>query len=945
MAAFLIEQTPTTVMKKLFLLDAFALIYRAHFAFVKRPMINSKDMNVSAVLGFTNTLWELLSKEQPTHIAVVFDLPQPTFRHEMYEPYKANREKQPEDITLALPYIKKIVKAFNIPVASCVGYEADDVIGTLAKQAEKEGFQVYMMTPDKDYAQLVSENVFLYKPARMGNSIAVLGVEEVLAKWQIKRIDQVIDILGLQGDAVDNIPGIRGVGAKTAVKLLEQFDSIEGILANTDQLKGKQREKVEAGRADALLSKELATIKLDCPIQFDAKSYELEPYDRDKLQELFAELEFRTLAKRILGSESGLAPAKQKDLFGNTIGNTIASKISRSAKQVSATQTATIETVEHNYQLIETAEQRATLIKTLQKSSIFCFDTETTGLNTSEAELVGIAFSIKKNEAFYVPLPVDQVEAKAVIGEFKAVLEDPDIEKIGQNIKYDVLMLRWYDIHVQGKYWDTMIMHYLLAPHNRHNLTYLSETYLNYTPVAIESLIGKKGKNQLTMRDVEGEKIKEYAGEDADITWQIQQILYKELAAEPELLQLYEEIEEPLIDVLAEIEYHGVNLDVPFLNEYSLVLDQQITEMKAQIYAAAGLENFNLDSPKQVGEVLFGKLEIPYRWRKTKTGQYSTNEEKLSELAVNHEIVANLLRYRSLAKLKSTYVDALPRLVSSRTGHLHSSFNQALTLTGRLSSQNPNLQNIPVRTEMGREIRKAFIPKDDNHTLLAADYSQIELRLVAEISGDEAMLQAFQDGLDIHTATASRIYGVGLDEVTKEMRYGAKTVNFAIVYGAGATNLAKSLGIRRAEATHLIEQYFNEFKGLKQYMESVVEQARKDGYVTTLKGRRRYLRDLDSRNSMVRSHAERNAINTPIQGTAADMIKIAMIHIYKAIQEEGLGLKMISQVHDELIFDVPKEELERAKVLIEDKMKYALPNLKVPILVGMDTGDNWLEAH
>lgn len=927
-------------MKKLFLLDAFALIYRAHFAFIKRPMINSKDMNVSAVLGFTNTLWDLLSKEQPTHIAVVFDLPQPTFRHEMYIPYKANREKQPEDITTALPYIKQIVEAFNIPVASCVGYEADDVIGTLAKQAEQEGFQVYMMTPDKDYAQLVSENIFLYKPARMGNGISVMGVEEVLKKWQIKRVDQVIDILGLQGDAVDNIPGIRGIGAKTAVKLLDQFDSIEGILANTDQLKGKQKEKIEAGRADALLSKELATIKLDCPIQFDATRYELEPYDRVKLQELFAELEFRTLAKRILGEASGKAPAKNKDLFGNVVEE----KISRAAKTVNVTQTTTIETIAHHYQLVETAAQRAALISKLKESKVFCFDTETTGLNPSEAELVGIAFSIKEKEAYYVPLPENQEEAKAIVWEFKGVLEDASIEKIGQNIKYDVLMLRWYEVYVAGKYWDTMIMHYLLAPHNRHNLTYLSETYLNYTPVAIESLIGKKGKNQLTMRDVSEEKIKEYAGEDADITWQIQQILYKELAAEPELLQLYEEIEEPLIDVLAEIEYHGVNLDVPFLNEYSLVLEREIESIKEKIYTAAEVE-FNLDSPKQVGEVFFGKLEIPYRWRKTKTGQYSTNEEKLSELAVEHEIVADLLKYRSLAKLKSTYVDALPKLVSSRTAHLHSSFNQALTQTGRLSSQNPNLQNIPVRTEMGREIRKAFIPRDEDHTLLAADYSQIELRLVAEISGDEAMLQAFQEGLDIHTATAARIYGVEMEEVTKEMRYAAKTVNFAIIYGAGATNLAKSLSIKRAEATQLIEQYFNEYQGLKKYMEEVVEQARKDGYVTTLKGRRRYLRDLDSRNSMVRSHAERNAINTPIQGTAADMIKVAMIDIYNTIKEKGLATKMISQVHDELIFDVPKEELEEAKVLIEEKMKNALPDLKVPILVGMDTGENWLEAH
>jgi len=930
-------------MKKLFLLDAFALIYRAHFAFIKNPLINSKGVNTSAITGFTNTLWDILQKEKPSHIAVVFDLPTPTFRHEMYEPYKAQREAQPEDITIAIPYIKKIIEAFNIPVAFCEGYEADDVIGTLAKQAEKEGFDVYMMTPDKDYAQLVSEKIFMYKPRRFGKGVEIMGVPEVLEKWQIKRVDQVIDILGLQGDAVDNIPGIRGIGAKTAVKLLALYDSIEGLLEHAHELKGKQREKVEAGREDALMSKKLATIAVNCPIQFDAKVYEVEEINREALQSLFSELEFRTLTKRILG-----APAKsaqpgnvQTDLFGNVI----ATKATKSVPvaPVASIVSKSIENVEHTYHLVDTKEARTDLIAKLSKEKSFCFDTETTGLNTSEAQLVGIAFSWKVKEAYYVPIPANQTKAMAIVQEFKGLLENPDIDKIGQNIKYDVLMLRWYDIQVKGKYWDTMLMHYVLEPGNRHNLNYLSETYLDYAPVSIESLIGKKGKNQMTMRDIDVERVKEYAGEDADITLQVKLELDKLL--EGDLLNLYNEVEEPLIDVLVEIEYNGVNLDVPFLENYSKVLDKEIVSIKKKIFDAAELNTFNLDSPKQVGEVLFGKLEIPYRWKKTKTGQFSTNEEKLSELAKDHEIVADLLTYRSLAKLKSTYVDALPKLVSSRTKRIHSSFNQALTATGRLSSQNPNLQNIPIRSERGREVRKAFIPKDENHILLAADYSQIELRLVAEISGDEAMIKAFQDGLDIHKATAARIYDVAIDEVTKEQRYNAKTVNFSIIYGAGATNLSKNLGIKRTEAKKLIEQYFEQYEGLKKYMEAVVEQAREDGYVTTLKGRRRYLRYLNSRNSMMRSHDERNAINTPIQGSAADMIKLAMIKIHKALKDGGLKTKMTSQVHDELIFDVPRDELEQVKLLVDENMRTALEYLQVPILVGMDTGANWLEAH
>ncbi|MCH2023965.1 MAG: DNA polymerase I [Saprospiraceae bacterium] len=926
-------------MKKLFLLDAFALIYRAHFAFIRNPLINSKGMNVSAITGFTNTLWDVLQKEKPSHIAVVFDLPGPTFRHDMYEPYKAQREAQPEDITLSIPYIKKIIKAFNIPVAFCEGYEADDVIGTLAKQAEKEGFEVYMMTPDKDYAQLVSEKIFMYKPARFGNGVEVLGKKEILEKWQIKRIDQVIDILGLQGDAVDNIPGIRGIGAKTAVKLLEQYDNIEGLLEHAHELKGKQREKVEAGREDALISKKLATIAIDCPIQFDAQNYKVEPFNRPDLQDIFNELEFRRLSKRILGESTPKAKV-QYDLFGNVVESSAPKSIGQKPGSIVPNH---IDNVEHSYHLVDSKQARADLINKLLKGKTFCFDTETTGLNTSEAELVGIAFSIKAKEAYYVPVPSNQEDAKNLVMEFKDVFENPSIDKIGQNIKYDILMLKWYGINVKGKYWDTMIMHYVLEPQSRHNLNYLSETYLKYAPVSIESLIGKKGKNQLNMRDIPVEKVKEYAAEDADITLQIKLELDKLLQGE--LLNLYNEIEEPLIDVLVEIEYNGVNLDVPFLNSYSKVLDDQITETKKKIFDAAGLNTFNLDSPKQVGDVLFNKMEIPYRWSKTKTGQFSTNEEKLSELALEHEVVADLLIYRSLAKLKSTYVDALPKLVSSRTNRIHSSFNQALTATGRLSSQNPNLQNIPIRSERGKEVRKAFVAKDNDHILLAADYSQIELRLVAEISGDEAMLKAFQDGLDIHKATAARIYGISIDAVNKEQRYNAKTVNFSIIYGAGATNLSKNLGIKRTEAKKLIDQYFNEYQGLKTYMETVVNSARELGYVSTLKGRRRYLRDINSRNGMVRAGAERNAINTPIQGSAADMIKLAMIKIHKALKDGGFKTKMTSQVHDELIFDVPKEELDRVKPIIDENMRNSLENLKVPILVGIDTGVNWLEAH
>ncbi|MCH2042778.1 MAG: DNA polymerase I [Saprospiraceae bacterium] len=932
-------------MKKLFLLDAYALIYRAHFAFIKRPLINSKGFNVSAISGFVSTLWDVLQKEKPSHIAVAFDMPALTFRHEMYEPYKANREEQPEDITRSIPIIKNIVKAFNIPVVEKAGFEADDIIGTLAKQAEKEGFQVYMMTPDKDYAQLVTDKVFLYKPARMGKGIDVFGVKEVLEKWQVQSTEQIIDLLGLQGDAVDNIPGVRGVGPKTAVKLLAQYGTIENILKNTHELKGKQRERLETDKEAALLSKKLATIKTDVDVTFDAESYQHSEYNYDKLLEYFKELEFRTLTKRIVylqqKGQTDTPQNVQTDLFGNPIST--AQKAESKMSSALAIVDKNIDNVEHNYHLIDTADKRQELIQTLNQQKVFCFDTETTGIDANRAELVGIAFSFKAHEAYYVPLPKEREAALKLITEFKEVLENPKIEKIGQNLKYDLLILRWYDIKVQGKFWDTMLMHYVLEPEKRHNMTYLSETYLNYAPVPIEKLIGKKGKNQLSMRDVDLDKVKEYAAEDADITFQLKEVLDKLL--KEEIRMLYEEVEEPLITILADIEYNGVNLDVPFLSEYEKIIDTDIQEMKKAIFDAANGLKFNLDSPKQVGEVFFNQLKIPYRWKKTKTGQYSTNESKLTELAEDNKIVADLLEYRSLAKLKSTYIDALPRLVNPKTNRIHSSFNQALTVTGRLSSQNPNLQNIPIRSAKGKEIRKAFVPKDAAHTLIAADYSQIELRLIAEISKDEAMLEAFQSGQDIHKATAARIFDVPIDEVTKEQRYRAKTVNFSIIYGAGATNLSKNLEIKRSEAQQLIEQYFKQYSGIKSYMENVVNQARIDGYVTTLKGRRRYLRDLNSKNSMVRSHAERNAVNTPIQGTAADMIKLAMIQVQAALEKGKFKTKMILQVHDELVFDVPNAELEKVKPIIEEAMRTALKGLKVPILVGIDTGQNWLEAH
>ena len=928
--------------KKLFLLDGHALVYRAHFAFINRPLINSKGINTSAITGFVRSLWDILTNQKPTHIAVSFDPKGKTFRHEMFTEYKANRDAQPEDISIALPIIQEILKGFRIPVIIQPNYEADDVIGTLAKQAEKEGFDVYMVTPDKDYAQLVSDKVYMYKPARMGNGIEILGAKEVMTKWDIQRVDQVIDVLGLQGDAVDNIPGVPGIGPKTAVKLLKLYDSVDGILANVEELKGKQKENLITFADQARLSKELATIKLDVPIQFDASTYILEEFDKPKLEGLFKELEFRSLAIQILGqAEKKSTVGVQQDLFSGFASNT--PKQNEAAEKKYAVVDKNIDNVTHEYILIDTLEKRKSLLTDLLQQNHISYDTETTGIDAHQAELVGLSFAWEAHKAYYVPVPNNQDEAKAIVAEFKEVLEHPEIEKIGQNIKYDNIMLKWYGVSVSGPMFDTMIAHYLSEPDLRHKLDYLTEAYLEYKMVPIEQLIGKRGKNQLTMRDVPLDKIVEYAGEDADLTLQLKSIL-ADMLVENEIESVYRDIEEPLINVLRDMEYNGVRINPDFLKNYSVELGEIIHDKEIEIYKQAG-SSFNISSPKQVGEILFDRLKIPYRWRKTSSGQYSTDVTKLTELATKHDIVNHILEYRKIAKLKSTYVDSLPQLINPRTGRIHSNFNQARAATGRLSSDNPNLQNIPIRDQAGREIRKAFEPRDKDHILLAADYSQIELRLIAEISQDKAMMEAFVAGNDFHTATAAKVYSVPYDDVTPDQRRNAKTVNFSITYGAGATNLSRQLDISRVEAKDLIDTYFEQYNGLKQYMDDTVNYAREHGYVKTLMGRRRTLRDIESRNGMLRSNAERMAINTPIQGTAADLIKIAMINIHKALIKGNYRTKMIMQVHDELVFDVYKPELEEIKSMVEDQMKNAMPDLKVPILVSMDTGENWLEAH
>ncbi|MCQ6961387.1 DNA polymerase I [Mucilaginibacter aquariorum] len=936
-------------MKKLFLLDGMALIYRAHFALSKNPRFTSAGLNTSAVMGFTNTLLEVLRKEKPTHMAVVFDTDAPTERHTEYEKYKAHRETMPEDLSKALPYIFKVVLGFNIPLITSDGYEADDIIGTLAKKAEQKGYQVYCMTPDKDFAQLVSENIRIYKPARMGNGMEILGVKEVLEKWEIERPEQVIDILGLWGDAVDGIPGIPGVGEKTAKTLIKQYGSVEEIIAHSHELKGKLRENVEQYAEQGLLSKRLATINLNSPVELDEAGLEMCAPSKDLLEPLFAELEFRTLGRRVFGDDFSITETRavsvQTDLFGNPVADgrtTLEVDVQDIYEAPTPVDIKNINTIEHEYILADTFEKRAELINILKQQKSFCFDTETTGTDANQCELVGLSFAVKHYQAWYVPVPVDEQEIIKIVAEFKPVFEDPNIGKIGQNLKFDILMLKWYDVEMKGDLFDTMMAHYVIDPDTRHNMDILSENYLQYKPVSITELIGPKGKNQGNMRDVEIEKIKDYAAEDADVTLQLKTVFEPKIK-EVEAENLLHNIENPLIYVLADIEHEGVRIDHETLKEFSKLLETDIAVLEKTVFEKAGVR-FNIASPKQLGEVLFEKLMLDPKAKKTKTGQYQTGEDVLLSLAAKSDIVRDILDFRQLQKLKSTYVDALPTMVNAKTGRIHTSYNQAVAATGRLSSNNPNLQNIPIRTERGREVRKAFIPRDENHSIVSADYSQIELRIIAEISKDPNMRQAFIDNIDIHTATAAKVYGVGIDEVDTTQRRNAKAVNFGIIYGQSAFGLSQNLGIPRKEAAEIIENYFAQYPGIKQYMADTMNFARENGYVCTLMGRRRYLRDINSANQTVRGFAERNAINAPIQGSAADMIKIAMINIHREFKALKLDARMTMQVHDELVFDVPNHEIEIVKPIILEKMKNAIKT-EVPIMVEIGTGLNWLEAH
>ena len=918
--------------KTLYLLDGMALVYRGHFAMIRNPRMTSKGLNTSTLFVFANTILDILGNTKPSHLAVVFDTPEPTFRDEIYKEYKAQREKMPEDISSALPYIDQMCEAFNVPVIRKPGYEADDVIGTLAKIAEKDGFTTYMVTPDKDYAQLVSNKTFISKPGRTGDGAEILGVPEILKQWEIERVDQVIDMLGLMGDSSDNVPGIPGIGPKTAQKLIAQYGSVEGLLDHVDELKGKQKENVETYREQALLSKELVTIHLNVPMDLGLDNLAVKKRDEQKLKTLFAELEFSTLGKRLFGNDFNV-DQQQISLFGEETALADVSKYK------------TIANVEHEYHLIDTPKKRAALIEKLAQQKTFCFDTETTGLNPRTCALLGLAFSFQPHTGYYVPIPEDPDENKAVLEEFRGILENPDTEKIGHNLKFDLAVLLWQGVWVQGPVFDTMLAAYVTAPEMRRGMDSLSLALLGYEPIKIESLIGKKekGKEQKTLREVPLDKVAEYAAEDADITLQLSEALRPKIK-EMGQTRVFEDIECPLVSVLAQMEYEGIRMEASVIEALSEDLKDELVAIRERIYDLAD-ETFNLNSPKQLGEILFDKLKLDPNARRTaRTKQYQTGESILQRLAHKHEIVEQILMYRTYSKLKSTYLDMLPGTVFKNTGRVHTHYEQAVTATGRLQSHGPNLQNIPIRTEKGREIRKAFVPRNENYTLLSADYSQIELRVAAELSRDEEMHRAFREGLDIHAATAMKIYGLDERNVTEDMRRQAKTVNFGIIYGISAFGLAQRLNIPRFEAGKLIEQYFEQFAGAKKYMDDTIDFAREHGYVETMTGRRRYLRDIHSRNATTRKSAERNAINSRIQGSAADMIKIAMRRVQDALFERDLKTRMLLQVHDELVFDMHKDEADIVMPLIEDAMKNALP-MSVPIVVEMGMGNTWLEAH
>ena len=952
--------------KKLFLLDALALVFRAYYALIRNPRITSKGKNTNAQFGFTNTLLELINNQKPTHLAVCFDTEAPTERHTDYQEYKANRQEAPEDLLAALPDIKRIIKGFNLPVVELDGYEADDVIGTLSKQAAKAGYEVFMVTSDKDYGQLVNDKVKIYKPGYQGGDVEIMGPKEVCEKWNIKDVSQVIDVLGLMGDAVDNIPGIAGVGEKTAAKLLAEFETLENVVNNAANIKGKLGEKVAAGKDLAILSKKLATIITNVPVQFHEEDFRVREMNKDALREVFAELEFKTLGKRVLGEEFAITVAGgkefikkeqavgvQTDLFGNIVETAPGPAITVSQAPANGSDSAeaisvsrNIHNTPHSYEVVQEDSDIKKLVSLLKKYDEICFDTETTGIDANNAELVGLSFSVKSAEAWYIPCPADQKKTREILKLFESLFNDKSKIWIGQNTKYDLLMLKWYDVELKGKIFDTMLAHYVIEPDGKRGMDQLSAKYLGYEPVHIEELIGKKGKSgQGSMRDVELEKIKEYAAEDADITLQLKQIFLPQLK-EKEVEKVFYEVENPLVKVLTDMEYEGVKIDEEFLKDYSKELEKDAKKSEESVYKLAGVR-FNLASPKQLGEVLFDKLKLDPSAKKTKTGQYQTGEDVLLKLAAKGEKIADdILVFREMTKLKSTYVDSLPELINKKTGRVHTTYGQAVAVTGRLASNNPNLQNIPVRTDRGKEIRKAFVPRDSKHILLSADYSQIELRIVAAISSDKNMMKAFKDGTDIHTATAARVYNVDEKEVTKEMRYKAKSVNFGIIYGQGAFGLADNLGISRSEAKEIIDNYKKQFPGIQKYMDDTINFAREHGYVQTIMGRKRWLRDINSSNFTVRGFAERNAINSPIQGTAADMIKLAMIKVHTAMKKEGFKSRMILQVHDELIFDATKDEVKDLKPLIIECMQSAmpLPN-KVPVIAECGEGKSWLDAH